>query len=313
MTSKRRRKRRTPRSGSGAPATRSSKTSAEPLAPEEAPAERRPTGFGLPSPHPPLGASLLRGVRAVGGSPVLLGTAFLCMLLTWGVFVALGSPPRPRELALLMSLPPTYVLADVPASLGAATDTVGGLAAIAALAATRAVTFGLLIRLLVDGLGDRRVSLPEALRGLPRSILPLAVVYLVGFGLTLLGSQVIASFLGQLAIFTIVVALYLLAFAPVVVVSEGARPQDALRRSFRAARLPGTRHLTLVTAYFLLVYASAAAVPAGVLIPVTPSFLAWAYALTVTFVHVAFLGALVHRWLAVRELTDAPVTARSSR
>ena len=272
-----------------------------------------PRGFGQPSPHPPLGESLLRGAFAAGRSPAVIAVAFVSLLLTWALFVAVGSPPRPRELALLMAVPPAHVLADVPASLAYGNDPIRALVAIVGFGVLRAVTFGLLIRLLAESLGSGRTSVVSAVRGLPRTILTLAVIYLVGVGLTLLGSQVLASFQAQLAIFTLAIALFLLAFAPVAAAADGMRANDALRRGFRAARLPGTRHLTFVMLYFLLVLYTTPLLPSGLLVPVTPSVLGWTYALVATFVHVVFLGVLVYRWIAVRDLTEAPVTSRSGR
>ena len=43
--------------------------------------------------------------------------------------------------------------------------------------------------------------------------------------------------------------------------------------------------------------------------PVTPSILVWAYALFMTFVHVAILAALTQRWRSVRGLLLDPQPA----
>jgi hypothetical protein len=258
------------------------------------------------SPFPPLGISLARGFRVVGASPVILATAFVSLLLTWAVFVLLGVEPTPGTLALLVSLPPAPILfSDAPVALVPANSGTAIALTVAALAVLRGITFGLMCLLIVQGLREGRTRVLDAFRALPRTAAVFTGLYLFEFGIVVAAFQVLIGFLGQLAVLLVPAGLYFLVFAPVVAAAEGDRPLVALRRGVRAARLPGTRHLSLVMAYFLIFFYARAIAPFGILSPATPSIGAWAYGLVMTFVHASVLAALVYRWLEVRDRVPA--------
>jgi hypothetical protein len=252
-----------------------------------------------------------RGLWALGGSPVTLAAAFLALLATWAAFVVLGVEATPRFLAVVMAVSPAHLFTDVPVAFGAGTAVLT-VAAVVGLALLRAVTFGLLTLLMRETLDGGGADLRAAARRLPRAVLNLFTVYVVEVGLVVVLLQLVAGFLGSLSIIVVVAALYFLTFVPVVAAVEGVSFQEAFRRGFRAARLPGTRHVTLVVAYFLLLFYAASVSPFGILAPATPTVLVWGFAMLTTFIHVGVLGALVYRWLAVRDQVPAgPAPARS--
>jgi len=253
------------------------------------------------SPFPTLGKSMARGLRVVGASPQILATSFLGVLATWGVFVAIGSEPDPRAMSLLLSAPPVHAFIDAPVALSPGASGLFSGLVVAGFAALRGITFALLMLLIVQGLREGRTSVREALRALPRRAFVLGGLYLIQFGLVVAAFQLLVGFLGQLAVLSIAAGLYFLAFAPIVAAAEGDGPREALRRGFRAARLPGTRHLSMAMAYFLVLFYSGAIAPFSGLAPATPSIAVWAYGLFLTFVHVSVLAAFTYRWLEVRD------------
>jgi hypothetical protein len=275
------------------------------VATKDAAAEKK--GAGRPprpvpeSPYPTLAVTLAQGLRTAGSSPEILGVAFLSLLATWGAFVLLGADPGPRTLSLLMSPAPVHVFSDAPYALATGSTALFSMLAIAGLAILRAVSFALLLLLIVQVLRDGKASLSAAMAALPRTSLSFAGLYLIEFGLVVAAFQLLLAFLGQLAVLAIVGALYFLVFAPIVAAAEGDGPRQALRRGLRAARLPGTRHISLVLAYFLVLFYSGAVAPFGILAPATPSFAVWSYALVATFIHISVLAAFAYRWLAVRD------------
>lgn len=263
--------------------------------------------FAQESPFPPLAQSIAAGMRAVGSSPQILVVAFLSLLASWGAFVLLGAEPDPRGLAVLFPVPPVHVLGDAIVAIPRGTPTVTTIASVGGLAALRALTYGLLCLMIVRTLRDGTVSLLGALRALPRIALVFVGLYLAQFGLVLAGAQILGLLLPQFGFLAIAAGLYLLGFAPIVAAAEGEGPGQAIRRGSRAARLPGTRHITLVMAYFLLLIYSGSIAPFPRLSPATPGIAAWSYALVFTFVHVSLLAAIAYRWLIVRE--QVPVVA----
>jgi hypothetical protein len=286
--------------------------------PADASAQRRPGlfGGGTPSPFPSFAVSVAAGIRAVGASPLILSTAFLSLLATWGVLVAAGVEVTPQFLSVLLSVPPANLFSDVPVAFNIGESPAPTIAAVAGLGLLRTVSYGLLIILMTQALREGRPKLGAAIRRLPRVVLALFSIYLLEVGLVVVVLQVLAGFLGQLSILGVIALIYFLVFAPIVGAAEGAPMQEALRRGFGASRLAGTRHLALVTAYFLFLFWVSAISPFGPLAPATPGVATWAFALVATFIHVGILGAFVFRWVAVREQVptrDRRPAGRSAR
>jgi hypothetical protein len=305
MTARRRRKRparpaatREARTSPGEPDTQTNESKKR----KDAPADR-PRGALAPSPYPGLGITLARGLGVTGSLPVILATAFLGLLATWATFVLLGAEASPRFLAVAMAISPANLFTDVPVAF-APGDTVRVVVSVVVLAVLRSVTAGMLVALIADAF-EGRPSLRGAVRRLPRAGSTLAAVYLVEVGVVVVLLQLVAGFLGQLSLLVVAAAIYFLAFVPVIAVVENEGLQGSFRRSVRAARLPGTRHLTLVFLYFLFLFYAASISPFGTLTPATPSLLTWAFGLALTFLHVGVLGGLVFRWRAVRDQVPA--------
>jgi hypothetical protein len=274
---------------------------------DEPPRPRGLFGGTAPSPYPKFGVSMAAGLRAVGGSPLILGLSFGFLLLTWALFVALGVDVTPRLLGILMALSPANLFSDVPVAFAAGTP-VATVVAVVALGILRSLTWGVLGLLIVDELSEGRADLRSALRRLPKVAASLLVIDMIEVALVVVLLQVIVQLLGQLGILGVLVSIYFLVMAPVVAVTEEARAQDALRRSFRAARLPGTRHVAVVMAYFFFIFWISAISPFPIFAPATPTVVAWAFAMVTTFIHVGVFGALVYRWVAVRHLVPAQAT-----
>lgn len=306
MTAKRKR-RRNRSSARGATKT------AEPevLDSEEAPPEQSTPPLMAQSPFPTLGLSLAHGLRLVGSSPPILAVAFLSLLATWGVFVAFGADPDPRGLAVLLPVPPAQVLGDAGVAIPRGDATWSTIAGVGSFAAVRALTYGLLCLLIVGALRGGAASVSGAVRALPRLALVFAGLYLAHFGLVLAGAQMLELLVpGVGRLVAIAAGLHFLGFSTVIAAAEGHAPGQAVRRGVRAARLPGTRHLTLVMAYYLLLVYSAAIAPFPILGPSTPGIAAWSYALVFTFVHVSVLAAIAYRWLLVRDQVPAVAPPR---
>jgi hypothetical protein len=293
VSSKRKRKRRpsSPQDGAG----KEAKSTTEAQAEEP---RRGAVRAGLPpSPFPPLGISLARGLRVLGSSPVVLATAFLSLLASSWAFVALGVELTPRFLVVAMAISPAHLFTDVPVAFSP-TDVTGLLASVAGLAILRSVTFSLLIALIAQGL-DGVPDFRAAVRRIGRPVLTVLAIYLLEVGLVVVVLQLFAAFLGQFAPLVVAASIYFLAFVPVVAVMENTSLRTAFGLGTRAARLPGLRHMSLVLLYYVVLSIAAAISP--VLAPATPSVLTWAFGLAMTFVHVGVLGALVFRWKEVRD------------
>jgi hypothetical protein len=321
VSAKRRRRRRSTgrtsadRSAAGEQtATAGDEASAEEGTASKAPAEEgKPTrrflfGGGQPGPYPPLGVSLAVGLRVVGSSPAVLGSAFLTVLAVWGLFAALGFPVPPGPMSALLALPPLHVLFDAQLVQVVAEGRTAVLVGVAlGVVVLRSITLGLLTLLVVDALEQGAPRFRGALRRLPGVAVRLIQVYLVELALVLAVPLILQSFLGAQAgnlgiLLALIFGLHFLAMAPVVAATEEVRAQDAIRLSTRAARLPGLRHFALVFVYFfLVVFVLLQVSPPGLLAPATPTILVWGFVLAATVVHAGVLGAFAYRWLAVRD------------
>jgi hypothetical protein len=309
------RKRRRKRSGrSGTPA--SADASSEPVAPAEPEREaeqpRRGWGAARPSPYPPLGVTLARGLRTVGTSWPTLATVFVAALVTWIAFAAIGEESNPRLMVSELAVPPVNVfLRDTNTMFAFGGSAAGILGIMVGLAVLRAATFGAILLMI-----DRRARTPDATLGetakrFPQLFVTLVAVYIVEVTVAVVILQVVDSFIGpQFFLLGVIAALYFLAMVPVVAVAEDATAQESLRRGFRAARLPGTRHLALVMAYAILMLTLILLMPGAVLAPATPTFTTWLLVLLASFVHSSVLAGLHYRWMVVRDEVPARAPAR---
>jgi hypothetical protein len=237
---------------------------------------------------------------------MILMVAFLGAFAGWSAFSMVGAEPSPRLMVNLMALPPVHVYFDLVVVRTAAQSTVSAAVLILSIGAARAVIVGLLALLIVGTLREGRPEVGNSLRRLPRTAFKLFLLFSIEVaGLLTVPSLVQTiggvglAVLGLLA--TLTIGLHFLAFAPVIAATEGGQTVQVLRRSVRAARLPGTRHLLFVVAYFAFVFWVATVTPTAAIAPATPDAMVWAFTLLATFIHAAALGALAFRWLAVRE------------
>ena len=256
---------------------------------------------------PPPAASLVRGLRATARSAPALALTFLVTLALWGAYQALGARDAlsPRAMSLLLSLPPLHsTFLEFQALQSLQSSTVALLGTAAAFTLVRMAVFGALIAMVAEGLGwDRE----RPLRAWSRAIPHLMLIGLAFFGVSLAVPLLLQGLLGpQLGLLGALLALafgvYFLIFAPVAAVVDGLGYREAVRASVRAARTPGSRHLTMSLGYVVFALFIASVAPTSAVSPATPSILTWAFTLLVSYLHVGVLAAFTYRWVAAREL-----------
>lgn len=265
---------------------------------------------------PPIGRSLARGFITVGSSPVTLLSAFGLQFAMWLGLVALGLEGPFSLLVNLLALPPISTYYDANSSFEIFGPGFGGLISTAGFLLVRAVVFALLTALIVriyEGEGTIGEALGRGVR-----VIPVAIVYgLMSMTFMFVGSivqQALGAGLGLLvSILSLVAALFLFVFAPIVALREPGTPlHEVVRRGARAALMPGSRHLLMCLLYiFLTLPILTALAPGGVLLGVNPPLATWIYALVCTYVHLSFLAAFAFRLMTVEdEIPDAPVKLR---
>lgn len=264
--------------------------------------------------------SLARGVVSTLGTPVLLIAPIAYLFVLWVVLVSVGYEGPFASLATALSLPPIGTSFDATI----ATSLFGlqaGLAGIVLFLALRAIVLSFLTAAVVETLDTGQVSrsgFRAGLRALPVTfatcVIGVAVLTLTTSVGPLLGPGLgILLQVGGLA-----AGLYLFVFAPIIGVAEGRSMPEALGRSIRAARIPGTGNLGLAALYVL---ASIAVIVSpgkpGNLIGVNPTVGAWVFVLTVNLLHVALLATFAFRYLSIaHEVPEArprPSRAASAR
>jgi hypothetical protein len=325
--SKKRRKAKA-RSGYRAPAG-----AAAPVTERAVPASRsRPTrtraeapsalGFlsrgNVDSPFPPIPQSIARGALAVGSSLVLLVTAFVLEFVLWVGLVALGLEGPPGRLVNLLALPPISTYFDALNGVTIYGFGGAGFGAATAFIVVRSLVLAVVVGLVVETLEGGGSPLEGVRRGLV-AFPTVLVTGILALSLMIVGSVILPvlgpglGFLGS--VLTLVAALFFLVYAPVAAVREGRPIQETIRRSARAAMMPGSRHLLFCMFYiFLALPILVALAPSGNLLGVNPSIAMWAYGLITTFVHLTFLAAFAYRWIqAEDEVPDQPVRARRAR
>ncbi|HYH27209.1 MAG TPA: hypothetical protein VEA19_00360 [Actinomycetota bacterium] len=275
---------------------------------------RRQTTEVLPSPYPPVRVSLVRGLAAAA-RPLPLAMTFLGLLAVWGAYALAGVPLSPRLLVNILSIPPVQTYFDVALATSVPLGTVPLIALFGSLMAGRALLLAGLGLLLSLALGWEREG--SATRRLLRSALTMFLVLSVEAA-AILAVPLLARSLGAgievLAFFGILVGgLFILGLVPAIASIEGDPAASILRKSARAARLPSGRHLLLVAGYVSFLLWISVITPTSQVAPATPGPLVWAFALVASFVHVGFLGALIHRWLAVRDRVGGEPAPRPPR
>jgi hypothetical protein len=287
----------------------------------EAPAEPR-RGFGGAlfgqsggSVMPPIGRSLGRGLLAIVSSPVLLAIAILVPLLAWLALYALGFEGRPALLVDVLALPPIATYFD----LGTGESLLGlgpsFLIFIGVAILIRGVLYGLLAGMIVESLEDGRVSSWGLLRGVA-AIPTVIVVQVLSFTL-ILASNIIFPVLGPgigllAAVGSLVGGLFFLGFAPTAAVRQRRGVVETIRRSGRAAMLPGSRHLLFCGLYFFIALPVVVGLaPGGGEVTANPTFFGWVFVLAASVLHLGFMGGLAYRWIVAEpSVPEQPVPRR---
>ena len=267
------------------------------------------------SPFPPVPQAIARGAIAVGSSLVLLVTAFVLEFLLWVGLVSLGLEGPPGRLVNLLALPPISTYFDALNGVTIYGFGGAGFGAASAFIVVRSLILSVVVGLVVQTLEGEGSPLDGVKRGLA-AFPTVLVTGILGLSLMIVGSVILPIFgpgLGFLgSVLTLVAALFFLVYAPIAAVRQGRPIQDTIRRSARAAMMPGSRHLLFCMLYiFLTLPILVALAPNGNLLGVNPSISMWTYGLITTFVHLTFLAAFAYRWIQAEDhVPDEPLRGR---
>lgn len=302
------------------PARREPETEAEPVAdgPERS---RRPGMFtgallgGGESPLPPIGRSLARGMLAVAAQPALVLVTVVIVAATWLALVGLGFEGVPGRLVDVLALPPIGTYFDLGS--GASLYGIGPsfLIYLGISVVIRTIVYSVLSGLVLEALEDGRVSRYGLLRG-AQAIPTVLVVIVASFSLIVAGNLILPvlgpgiGFLGFVV--ALVGGLFFLGFAPTAAIREGRPVMETIRRSARAAMLPGGRHLVLSSLYFFLALPVVLGfAPGGGDITANPDLSTWVFVLLVNVVHLGFMAAFAYRWVVAEpSVPSEPVRRR---
>jgi len=265
------------------------------------------------SPYPTLRQSFGRGFLAVCSSPVVLGITLVVPFLVWAVLQLLGSVPLIGNLAGYLSLPSIGVSSDIVAA-NQTFGVRGGSLAAPVLIAIRAVLTAVLTGLVVEQIRYGRVT-GRGLRGGLRAIPVTLAIGILAFSATLIINIVGGFGLGiAVSLLLLVGSVFFLAYGPIVGVEHPRGIGLALRRTFAAARVPGSQNLILAFGYALFAFISPLLVPGLGRVDANPGVATWVGVLAVNVVHVGFLGVYAYRYLyAEPELAEPDVDRRRAR
>jgi len=179
----------------------------------------------------------------------------------------------------------------------------------------RGVLYGLLAGMIVESLEDGRVSSWGLLRGVA-AIPTVIVVQVLSFTL-ILASNIIFPVLGPgigllAAVGSLVGGLFFLGFAPTAAVRQRRGVVETIRRSGRAAMLPGSRHLLFCGLYFFIALPVVVGLaPGGGEVTANPTFFGWVFVLAASVLHLGFMGGLAYRWIVAEPFVpEQPVQRR---
>ncbi len=254
--------------------------------------------------------SWVRGIVTVFGSPWIVGTGLVLILVIWIGAVLAGFKGPFALLANALSIPPISTL-SVDATIPFSVASGSGLSVLAAIFATlafRAVVYAAFTGAVVDQLEGGAASHWSLLRGL-RALPVTLAASLAGFMILTIGQQ-LAPLLGGLALFALLAAVvlgtYLFAFAPVIALTEDVGVLSAISRSVRAARMPRSGNLAFAALYATASVVLLFAPKPGGLLGVNPSVVAWLVVLVTSLFHLVFQAALAFRYLCVADEVPEP-------
>jgi hypothetical protein len=264
---------------------------------------------------PGITRSFGRGLLTVVSSPVLLAVAVVVPLFAWLALLALGFEGSPARLVDVLALPPISTYFDLGTGAGLVGVGPAFLVYTAVAITVRGVLFALLTGLIVDRLERDRVTTYGLLRG-ARAIPTVLVVQVLSFSLIVAGNivfPILGPGIGFLAfVAALVGGLFFLGFAPAAAVRQGRPALETVRRSGRAAMLPGSKHLAFCALYFFIALPVVVGfAPGGSDITANPTLLSWVFILAVNVIHVAFMGALAYRCIVSEpSVPEEPVRRR---
>lgn len=268
------------------------------------------SAFRAPSVYPKLGETLAAGGRAVLASPALVVGSMLLGLVLWFGLLAVGLGHVPLFFQNLLAIPPLSSMFDLNALFSALGLTAGAALLTFALTAVRAVIWAVITSLVVERLDTDRVSVASVRRGI-RSVPAFLGIFFAEVALIFFSQflrAVLGTSIGGLAFFgALVGGLYLLVFAPIIVIRDGISARAALGQSIRAARLPGSRHVGMVLLYFTGAFLLPLLVPMSSAFTVNPTLSIWTLLLAVTLFHLVSLGGFAYRYGVIEDdVPEAP-------
>jgi hypothetical protein len=255
------------------------------------------------TPMPNLRTSFARGFVLAISTPALVILVPVVLVVLWSIAVAFGFQGPFTQLGATFTLPPVGTVEYV--SIGSIVFSATGFAALGAIVAlllVRGVLLGLVTTISVERLRTGSVSRWALLR-LVRVVPVAFLINAVNLALLILGNQLAALLgpgIGLLVYFGVLVGgLYFTAFATTIAADEDRGIVETLRRSFRAARMPGSQNLTLAVLYTIPAYAALVAPLPGSKISVNPSVSAWVASIIIGLLNVAMAGMFSFRCLSV--------------
>jgi hypothetical protein len=270
-----------------------------------------------PSPYPRLTHSLGRSVLAVGGSLPILLVGLLFIGAMWLAFVALGLEIFSPTFVEGLAFPPlSSYLIDIflPSQIfglnqSAIVSTLG-------FTLVRSLVWAVLAGMIVESLEYGKVTLVGVLQGV--RAFPAVLVLMLTNVLAVIVCQLLLPLIlgpiGSLALAAVLFgSLYLLPFTAVAAVRGPIAAREAMRRSARAARLPGPRHIVAVILYFFISILLVTLIPGRSVVTANPPLAEWAWILGGTVVHLVFLGLFCERWLAVEDQVPTGPAPRAPR
>jgi hypothetical protein len=273
----------------------------------------RPPGA---SPMPRLRSTVARGAATALSIVPLVAAIPIVLLALWIFLTAFGFKGPVKTLSVAFALPPVTSWFDpqiTSRTFRPAIDATGAVANLVPLAAIigavvfHGVVSAIVATVCVERLRTGSVStwaLRRAVRVVPTTI----AVGFVCLGLYIFGNLLLAV-LGSLGFVvgllgSMVVGVYLFAFAPTIAAYEDRRLTDTVARSVRAARMPGAANLWLASIYVVVSLLSILVPLPGSDIGVNPPVAAWAVVIALSVGHVVMQATLSYRYLAVA--TEVP-------
>jgi hypothetical protein len=273
-------------------------------------------------PQPPVVVSFVRGLWAVGDSPLILVTTFASIVVLWLIFTAYGAGLVASSGAMVqfLELPPARTYIDLGFLQLGRFSALGAIGFGVGVVVFRAALTGFLIAAIdqnLRGPASWRDTLVASARRMLRSfgvLLALEVGFVastlfVGSLTVLIGTQG-----GGLVYFAwLIGGVYLFVYCEIVAVVERAPIRRSVALGLQAARLPGREHAILVFSYQIMSLVLSSVIAGRAILTATPPVAVWVSALFIGFLHVSVLAAFTWRWSVLADPVKAGAGARAAR